>query len=134
MHHTKDKGDIGSLVIAADIAKKGLKLLAPMSEHLPFDLVAYDEATSVFYRIQCKYRSLKDAKVILKLKTCYSTKNGVQTQRYAHGSFDVVAVYCPELEKIAYIRETDLTHLANSVTLRPNGVGRTFENLSEFPK
>lgn len=134
MHHTKDKGDIGSLVIAADIAKKGFKLLSPMSEHLPFDLVAYDESTGVFYRVQCKYRALKDDKVVLKLKTCYSTKDGVQTQRYEHGAFDVVAIYCPELEKIAYIRETDLTHLANSVTLRATGSGRTFENLSNFPK
>lgn len=134
MHHTKDKGDIGVLSIAADLSQQGLKVMFPACEHLPFDLVAYDEATSIFYRIQCKYRVAAEGSIVLKLKTCYGTKHGVQTARYELGSFDVLALYNPELNSVAYMRELDLQGLQNSVTVRTDGKGRTFESLRDFPR
>ena len=41
MHHTKDKGDLGLTKIISDLTEKEFKVLLPISEHLPFDLVEY---------------------------------------------------------------------------------------------
>jgi len=37
---TKDKGDIGLTQIIADLTEKDVKIALPLSEHLPFDLIA----------------------------------------------------------------------------------------------
>jgi hypothetical protein len=39
-HHTKDKGDIGLACAMADLVKHDIQVALPMSEHLPFDLIA----------------------------------------------------------------------------------------------
>lgn len=39
-HHTKDKGDIGLGCVIADLLKHDIQVALPVSEHLPFDLIA----------------------------------------------------------------------------------------------
>lgn len=39
-HHTKDKGDKGTGNVIADLLSKGIQICLPLSEHLPFDLIA----------------------------------------------------------------------------------------------
>src|SRR5688572_4944057 len=39
-HHTKDKGDIGLTSVMADLVRHDIQVALPISEHLPFDLVA----------------------------------------------------------------------------------------------
>jgi len=50
MHHTKEKGDLGVLKAQLDLFEQGFVILNPVTEHAPFDLVAYD--SGVFRRIQ----------------------------------------------------------------------------------
>lgn len=40
-HHTKDKGDLGVAKAHADLTAQGFMVLMPLTEHAPFDLVAY---------------------------------------------------------------------------------------------
>jgi hypothetical protein len=39
-HHTKTKGDKGMGFVIADLLSKGIQVALPISEHLPFDLIA----------------------------------------------------------------------------------------------
>ncbi len=52
-HHTKNKGDLGVLKAQVDLCSKGYLILTPLSEHSPFDIVAYKNGE--FIRIQVKY-------------------------------------------------------------------------------
>lgn len=132
MHHTKDKGDIGLQVIAADLSKKGYKILFPTSEHLSFDLAIYDEERAVFYRIQCKYRVAKAGKVEVKLTTSYLSGTGSTSTRYEENSFDILAIYNPDLDMVAYMNERDLTSYNNSISFRIDGkTGRQFQDYAE---
>jgi len=117
-HHTKEKGDHGNIEIIADLARKGLKIMVPLSEHLPFDLVAFDSNSGKLYKIQSKYKAMRDGKISVKLRTSYATKNGCVSNRYEIGSFDIMAIYCPELNKVLYCKESDLQRLNNSLTIR----------------
>ena len=39
-HRTKDKGDLGVACVITDLMKAGIQVSLPLSEHLPFDLIA----------------------------------------------------------------------------------------------
>jgi len=116
MHHTKEKGDLGNLKIAAEIAAQGFKVLVPVSEHLPFDLVAYDQETGNLYKIQSKYCSINKLGLIsIGLKSTYSSSSGKTSKRYTNNSFDILAVYCPNLEAVIFISEKEVQKLSSTI-------------------
>lgn len=117
-HHTKEKGDIGNLKIIANLAEQGLKVLVPLSEHLPFDLVAFNQDSDKLYRIQSKYKKVTNGKIAVSLRTSYATKEGNFSNRYKDNAFDVLAVYCPDIDSVFYISSEDVSHLDNSVTFK----------------
>src|SRR5216683_5100347 len=51
-HHTKDKGDEGLGQVIADLMTNGVQVAVPLSEHLPFDLIAIGEQGSCV-RFKC---------------------------------------------------------------------------------
>ena len=53
MHHTKDKGDIALMKTTLDLTMKGFNIFLPISEHLPFDFIAYKDGKC--FRMQAKY-------------------------------------------------------------------------------
>jgi len=96
-HHTKDKGDIAAAFAISDLTKKGFTCLTPVvSEHLPFDLIAYKDKQCL--RIQCKYST--DGFI----HNCmsWSDKNGTHSKKYNSDDFDYYAVYLPQLDKVIY--------------------------------
>lgn len=117
-HHTKEKGDIGVAKAIADLSIKGFKILTPLTEHLPFDLVVYDTELDIFYKIQCKYKSKTNGVLKVSLKTSYATKDGCFSTRYSKNSFDVISIYCPETDKVYYISSSEVKDLNNSFVLR----------------
>jgi len=96
-HVTKDKGDLGTIIAMADLTEKGYTILAPVvSEHLPFDFIAYKD--NVFYRIQSKYSSLGAVSNIRH----WNDKNGTHKIKYLENSFDYYAIYLPDVKKVVY--------------------------------
>ena len=135
MHHTKEKGDIGLAKIIADLSVKGLKVLTPLSEHLPFDLVAYSFETDKFYKVQCKYKTSVGNSLKVDLRSCYASGSGYESKRYDVASFDILAIYSPFLDKCLYIEERTLRNLKNSVTINHGDdlSDRHFTALLNFP-
>jgi hypothetical protein len=100
MHHTKDKGDLGVLKAQVDLAEKGYMVLLPLTEHAPFDLVAYREGR--FLRIQVKYRSAVNGAITVRLRTSWADRNGTHERPLDKNELDVVCVYCPETDECYY--------------------------------
>lgn len=115
MHHTKEKGDLGNIKIMADLSSQGFKILTPLSEHLPFDFVIYDMESNKLLKVQSKFKSVYRGVLTANLQTSYSTTKKLFCNRYADASFDVLAIYCPNVDKVVYILETDLRHLKWSI-------------------
>jgi hypothetical protein len=113
-HHTKDKGDLGVAKVFADLVEKGFGLLFPATEHAPFDLVAYDEAGR-FIRVQVKYRSARRGVIMVEFNSTWSDRHGVHKRPMDKASVDVVAVYCPDVDKCFYV---DPSHFGGALTLR----------------
>ena len=113
-HHTKSKGDLAIFKSQLDLYEKGYTVLLPLTEHAPFDLVAYKDYQ--FLRIQVKHRHLSEKGTLyIKFSNSYSTKHGVQTKPIDKSQVDYYCVYCPETDLCYYIRPMDFE---KSVTLR----------------
>lgn len=112
-HHTKDKGDVGVLEVQADIARQGFTVLHPLTEHSPFDIVAYKNGK--FTRIQVRYCSAKGTKVEARLRNSWNDRHGTHWKEIDKESIDVLAIYCPQTRQCSYI---DPKTVGKSVTLR----------------
>ena len=112
-HHTKSKGDLGVLYAKVDLAEKGFQILMPLTEHSPFDLVAYRDGA--FVRVQVKYRAAKNGVIPLDFKSTWSDRHGIHKATMDKSEVDVVIVYCPDTRTCYYI---DPRKHASGVQLR----------------
>ena len=113
-HHTKDKGDKGTGNVIADLLSKGIQVCLPLSEHLPFDLIAVKQDGSLL-RVSVKYRTLKKGSVYVVFSSSYSDSHGVHTKEVDKNLIDLLAIYCPETKEVYYVKPTNFDR---SVTLR----------------
>jgi hypothetical protein len=105
-HHTKQKGDLGVLKAQVDLFEQGFTILTPLTEHSPFDLVAYRNGE--FFRVQVKYRKLdKSGKLDIKFSTCWADKHGTHTVPIDKDEVDLYCVYCPDTDECYYLNPKD---------------------------
>ena len=113
-HHTKQKGDLGVLKAQVDLFEQGFTILAPLTEHSPFDLVAYRDGE--FLRVQVKYRKLdRHGKLDIKFSTCWADKNGTHTVPIDKNEVDLYCVFCPDTDECYYL---DPKEFGSNMTLR----------------
>lgn len=107
-HHTKDKGDEGFGQVIADLMTSGVHVAVPLSEHVPFDLVAIGEGGAM-RRVQVRYRtSLDAAHVCCHLGTSWADRNGTHKRAFDASSIDVLAIYCPCPRTFVYLLADEL--------------------------
>ena len=131
VHHTKDKGDLGTAKAHADLVEHGFMVLFPATEHSEFDLVAYRDGS--FHRVQVKYRSAHTGSVSVSFRSVWADRNGTHMKPSDKSQMDVLCIYCPETDECYYLRPEVHGH---SVTLRitppRNGQGRGVHLASSF--
>jgi hypothetical protein len=114
MHHTKKKGDLGVLKAQLDMFEQGFVILNPVTEHAPFDLVAYKDG--IFRRVQVKYKSVdRTGSITLHFRSCWADKNGTHTRQINKEEVDLYCIYCPDTDACYYLDPKDYK---SSVTLR----------------
>ena len=105
-HHTKDKGDLGVLKAQIDLFEQGFTLLAPLTEHSPFDVVAYKGGE--FLRVQVKYRAIdRFGKVDVKFASSWADRHGTHVVPVDKREIDIYCVYCPDTDECYYLRPAD---------------------------
>lgn len=114
-----------------DLVKKGYIILAPRTEHAPFDLVAYYEGR--FLRVQVKYRAAKNGVIQVPFSTCWADRNGTHTKPIDKDEVDVYCVYCPDTNRCYYIDPRDFDG-AMSLRIAParNGNWRRINAADDF--
>jgi hypothetical protein len=114
VHHTKAKGDLGVLKAQIDLFEQGFTICVPLTEHAPFDLVAYRDGE--FHRIQVKYRAVdKFGKIDVKFSTCWTDRNGTHTVPVDKTGIDLYCVYCPDTDECYYLEPGEF---GSNATLR----------------
>lgn len=124
VHHTKNKGDLGVLKSQVDLCSKGYLILTPLSEHSPFDIVAYKNGE--FIRIQVKYRSVNSKGFLfVRFSSSYSTSKGYCEKPIDKSEIDLYCVFCPDTDKCYYF---DPKKFKSTVNIRIN---RSLNNQNE---
>lgn len=103
-HHTKDKADIAVLKVMADMAGKGYSIFVAISEHLPFDLIAYDGSRMI--RVQVKYRdepANAPGRAKLDIRRRWSDSKGSYSQDADKSEVELYALYAPKTDRCYYI-------------------------------
>ena len=114
VHHTKEKGDLGVLKAQLDLFEQGFVILNPVTEHAPFDLVAYKNGR--YKRIQVKYKSVdKTGSITIHFRSCWADKNGTHMRQVDKDEIDLYCIYCPDTDECYYLNPNDCKR---SVTLR----------------
>ena len=113
-HHTKEKGDLGVLKAQLDLFEQGFTVCLPLTEHAPFDLVAYRQGE--FRRVQVKYRALdRTGALQVRFSTCWTDRKGTHTAPVDKDEIDAYCVYCPDTDECYYL---DPKQYGSNVTLR----------------
>lgn len=117
-HHTKDKGDLGLGFIIGDLLRAGIQIALPLSEHLPFDLIAVSEAGQLV-RVQVKYRAATRGTITCGLDSVWSDSHGSHHRPYDPAAYDALALYCPEPSMCCYLRVAELPRDTVCLRLEP---------------
>jgi len=100
MNKTKQKGNVGELLVAAELTKKGYYVFSELGDNAPIDLIAISEHdTKKIVRVQVKSTTSKNGTITVSLLK--TTKSYVR--KYGENDFDLFAVYISDLDKIIYI-------------------------------
>jgi hypothetical protein len=91
-----EKGDIAEAEIATAAIRAGRRVCRPLTDHPPYDLVI--EAHRRVLRVQCKWASLNEGAVEIRLGRCtHSPTRGYVRSGYDSGEIDAIAAYCEDL-------------------------------------
>ncbi len=112
-HHTKTDGDLAVYKAILNLHEKGFVVADPLTEHAPFDLIAWKESESK--TVQVKHRSKRDGKIEVQFKATQWNTNGSYNKKVNTDSIDCYCVYCPESDECYYF---DPDGFGESVTLR----------------
>jgi PD-(D/E)XK nuclease superfamily protein len=105
---TKSKGDLSELVVAVALTKAGYAVSKPLGENQRYDLIADDGER--LHRVQVKTGRVRDG--VVKFSCCSThghRRTGNLATRPYTGQIELLAVYCPENEKVYLVPEADLT-------------------------
>lgn len=97
MAQTKKKGDLGEVIILADIMKKGYKAAMPIGEDWRYDLIV--ERRGKLERVQCKYTESDGKRIKVRCKS----SNNWSTVSYTSSNIDWLAVYDKTSDSCFYI-------------------------------
>ena len=113
-HHTKEKGDLGVLKAQVSLYEQGYLILQPVTEHAPFDLVAYKDG--FFKRVQVKYKSTdKTGALTVHFRSSWADKHGTHMRAIDKDQIDLYCLYCPDTDECYYL---DPKEFDKSATLR----------------
>jgi hypothetical protein len=107
-HHTKDKGDEGLGQVIADLMTNSVQVAVPLSEHLPFDLIAIGEHGAM-RRVQVRYRASAEASLLrCELVGSWADRHGTHKRAFDASAIDVLAIYCPSPRTFVYLLADEL--------------------------
>lgn len=124
---TKDKGDIGLAQVIAHLTKNGVKVALPLSEHLPFDLIAISEEGKLS-KVSVKYKGKSEGCVKVPLRTVSTNSKGYNIKRVNFDDIDAFAIYCPDTDVCYFVNKKELFKCVNAFSLRIDAVKDGIKN------
>jgi len=117
-HPTADKGDLAVYKAQLSFAESGYYIFTTISEHLPFDFIAYKNGKCL--RVQVKYISIREGKktngALLVDISSSGPYQGKRRRPARKDEIDLVVVYCPNNKRLYFIPIVDFS--GDNISLR----------------
>jgi hypothetical protein len=107
-HHTKDKGDLAVGLMIADLWSVGAHVCLPISEHLPFDLIAVSLSMKEVRRVQVNYVSARNGAMEVPLRRVHADRWGVHSKYIRLDEVDAFAIFCPDANAVYYVLREEI--------------------------
>lgn len=117
-HHTKDKGDLAVGEVIADLLRSGAQVCLPISEHLPFDLIAVSPSVRITRRVQVRYVSAREGALRVELRRTHADRHGVHHRSVNLQEIDCFAIFCPNTDKVYYVLTDEIRSSRSLFSLR----------------
>src|SRR5262245_56774627 len=117
-HKTKDKGDLGVAKTIPHLLEHGIRCCLPLSEHLPFDLIAVVPDFATLRRVQVTYRAARNGVVEIPFRSNYYDSKRIYSKHVNFDEIDAYAVYCPETNDVYYVPVDGINRAAVKLNLR----------------
>jgi hypothetical protein len=120
--------------VIADLMTSGVQVAVPLSEHLPFDLIAISEHGAK-RRIQVRYRASVDAaQLCCRLGGWWADRHGNHHRAFDASAIDVLAIYCPSPRTFVYLLADELppAHVNLRLSKARNGQVKRTRDASEY--
>ncbi len=114
MKDTTSRGDLTELEVMRALARRGMKLLRPLSSATRYD-VLIDNEDGTFTRVQCKTGRLRHGRV--QFNTYSISGHNTRQDRY-HGQIDAFGVHCPQTNETYLVPIETVSATATIVYLR----------------
>ena len=98
MHDKKHKGDIAVAKVISALTSNGWVVGVLLTEHSRYDLLV--EKGGECARLQVKHARLRDGAVCAGLVSAWNDKHGTHVRPRADGDYDMLAMYCPDTDKV----------------------------------
>src|SRR5438132_10624670 len=112
----------------------GIQVAIPLSEHLPFDLVAIGEHGAM-RRVQVRYRASPGASLLrCELLGSWADRHGTHKRAFDPLAIDVLAIYCPTPRTFVYMLAGELpsTGVYLRLSKAKNGQVKRTRDASEY--
>ncbi len=114
---TKEKGDTGLIQVIADLDSKGIKVALPISEHLPFDIIAISPEGKLA-RISIKYVGMVNGSLVIPVRSVSTNTKGWKAKTINFDDIDAMAVFCPENKTCYYLKKDFIKDFKSGFYLR----------------
>lgn len=130
-HHTKTKGDIGLGYVISDLLSKEISVCLPISEHLPFDLIAVKNNGSLL-KVSVKYRKVKKNVVTVQMRSTYSDSKRSYSKEIDKNLIDLIAIYCPDTNEVYYISPEEINKSLNLYVYIPKRKNKSIRLAQDY--
>ena len=117
-HKTKDKGDLAVAHVMADLRQHHIIPCLPISEHLPFDMIAVMPDMATLVRLQVKYRESDNGAIIIAFRSNFYDSKRIYSKAVNFDELDAYAGYIANTQQVSYFRVEELPEDASTITLR----------------
>lgn len=114
-HNPNQKGNVAELAIAKEAAGLGLSVLAPLTEHGPYDLGI--EIGGRLMRVQCKWAGYDGSVITVRVDRCRTNRRGYVRSTYRANEIDALAAYCESLDR-CYLLPVKMVAGRRAISLR----------------
>jgi hypothetical protein len=94
---TDQKGAIAEAAIASAAIRLDVGVYRPMFEGGRYDLI-FDLGNRLL-RVQCKWAPRQGDVVLVRCRSCRRTRDGLRHRGYTPTEVDVIAAYCPDIDR-----------------------------------